>query len=255
MQETEITYYVYILADPRKNDQPFYVGKGTGRRAITHLWEIPETRNMHKENKITAIRAAGLEPKIIYVAENIIDEDIAYELEASLIKKYGRKGYNKGGILTNICEDSRPPNHKGKSYEEIYGSKEKADQQRAFRSMLQKSRGGYGPKIHSKETREKISAKGKGRILGSCPDERKSKIGAANSKYKGAANKKSYRWILTDPTGMDHITIGNLDEFCRSLGLALATMHKMLYHPEYRPRSGPAVGWKIRSENVHHTGA
>ena len=49
-QETEIMYYVYQLVDPR-NNQPFYIGKGKGRRAKTHLWEIPETRNVYKENK------------------------------------------------------------------------------------------------------------------------------------------------------------------------------------------------------------
>lgn len=150
-------FYVYELIDPRKN-QPFYVGKGKGRRAATHLWEIPETRNVYKENIIASIRADGLEPEIKYVADNIIDESIAYNIEASLIKRYGRKGYDKNGILSNICEDARPPNHKGKTYEEIYGSKERADEQRKLRSELQKKRGGYGPKKHSVASKALIAA-------------------------------------------------------------------------------------------------
>lgn len=154
-QETQIMFYVYMLVDPR-NDTPFYIGKGKGRRAKTHLWEIPETRNAHKENKIASIRAAGLEPKIVYVAENIIDESLAYDMETSLISKYGRKGYEKKGILTNICLDSRPPNHKGKSYEEIYGP-ERADIERKKRADLQLARGGYGPDEHTDITKKKIS--------------------------------------------------------------------------------------------------
>ena len=119
-------YYVYELIDPR-NNQPFYVGKGKGRRAKTHLWEIPETRDVYKENKIAAIRKEGLEPEIKYVVKNIADEKLAYDIETSIIKQYGRKGYDKNGILTNICEDARPPNHKGKSYEEIYGIEKAAE--------------------------------------------------------------------------------------------------------------------------------
>ena len=86
-------YYVYELIDPRTN-QPFYIGKGKGRRAKTHLWEVPETRNRYKENKIESIRKVGLEPKIHYVVENIQDSDLAYEIESLLIKKYGRKKFS-----------------------------------------------------------------------------------------------------------------------------------------------------------------
>lgn len=154
-QEYELMYYVYQLVDPR-NNLPFYIGKGKGRRAKTHLWDVPETRNVYKENKIQDIRCDGYEPKIEYIAENIIDEQLAYNIESGLIKKYGRKGYDVDGILTNVCIDNRPPNHKGKTYEEIYGS-ERAKQQRSMRSALQKERGGYGPKKHSEKTKKKLS--------------------------------------------------------------------------------------------------
>lgn len=150
-QETENMYYVYALIDPR-NELPFYIGKGKGRRAKTHLWLIPETRNEHKENKIAAIRAAGMEPRIEYLAEDIIDESMAYNMEEDLIVKYGRKGYESHGILTNICLSARPPNHKGMNYEQIYGA-ERAYTERKKRADLQKARGGYGPKKHSADTR------------------------------------------------------------------------------------------------------
>ena len=141
-QEYELMYYVYQLVDPR-NNMPFYIGKGSNDRSKSHLKKIPSTRNVYKENKIKKIRDEGLEPIIEYVSVNIIDEDLAYDMEAEIISHYGRKGYEENGILTNICKDSRPPNHKGKTYEDIYGI-EKAKHQKQLRSKLQKERGGYG---------------------------------------------------------------------------------------------------------------
>ena len=117
-EEIEIMYYVYQLIDPR-NNLPFYIGKGQGNRAQTHLFESAKVQNLYKDNKIRAIRNAGLEPRIEYIAENIIDEQLAYKIEEDIIKHYGRKGYEDFGILTNVCADNRPPNHKGKNYEEL----------------------------------------------------------------------------------------------------------------------------------------
>lgn len=154
-QETELMYYVYQLVDPRTN-KPFYIGKGTGNRAKTHLKKVPDTRNVYKENKIASIREEGLEPRIEYIAENISDESLAYAIEEQTILYYGRKGYEENGILTNICLNSRPPNHRGKTYEEIYGV-EKAQQQRDLRKQKQIARGGYGPKKHTRESKKKIS--------------------------------------------------------------------------------------------------
>jgi hypothetical protein len=106
-------YYVYSLLDPRKNNQPFYIGKGSGKRAQTHLFETEEnTDNIRKFLKIKKIRASGLEPVIEYIASNL-EEDKAYDLEAKLIRQYGRAKIDVGGILTNICIDNRPPNMKG----------------------------------------------------------------------------------------------------------------------------------------------
>lgn len=65
-------YYVYILIDPRGN-QPFYVGKGTKARLLSHgiaaeALTSPEdersAEHSRKINRIQDIRAAGLEPQI-----------------------------------------------------------------------------------------------------------------------------------------------------------------------------------------------
>lgn len=93
-------FYVYVYSDPR-DDLPFYVGKGYGRRDRYHLSETAEkTENPRKHKKIVEIREAGLEPKIERVGENLSEED-AYNLELKTIRQYGRQGLDPDGILTN----------------------------------------------------------------------------------------------------------------------------------------------------------
>lgn len=248
MKETDVMYYVYQLVDPR-NNQPFYIGKGKGRRAQTHLWEVPETKNVYKENKIADIRKAGLEPKIEFVAENIIDESLAYNIETVLIKKYGRKGYEKNGTLTNICLDNRPPNHKGKTYEEIYGF-EKAKEQRELRSRLQKERGGYGPTKHSKETIQhykKINSGEGNPMYGKRhTEESKNRIGKSNSKYKGKLNKRSKKYKLTSPNGDEIILYGGeVAEYCKKHNLSYSTLKMQIQKNWPVPKKGKTKGWKF----------
>ena len=104
-------YYVYKLIDP-SNNIPFYVGKGCGDRAKSHLWNKAKTNNPRKDQKIEEIRLAGHVPLIEYVQTGLSSSD-AYLLEEQLIRQYGRLGFDQGGILTNIKKDARPPSQKG----------------------------------------------------------------------------------------------------------------------------------------------
>jgi len=125
-------YYVYALIDPR-NNKPFYIGKGKEKRCFTHLSENKErTDNIYKWNTIQKIYKLGLEPTIKFFERDISEND-AYDIEEELIKHYGRKRFDKNGILTNLCLGARPPvNNRGcvaisgLSFDEYYG-KEKAD--------------------------------------------------------------------------------------------------------------------------------
>lgn len=105
-------YYVYQLIDPNTH-QPFYIGKGKGDRARSHLTPNKKTNNPRKDAKIAEIRNCGHEPKIIYLFENLTDTE-AYAKEEELIKTLGRIGYDENGILTNIKIDAKPPSQKGK---------------------------------------------------------------------------------------------------------------------------------------------
>lgn len=156
-------YYIYCYIDPTTN-LPFYVGKGTQKRAYTHMYNAKEDNNKNKtrfKNKLNKMKRAGIEPVIIFLAQNIQDEQIAYDIEEAYIKEYGRKGYEKNGILLNICEGARPPNHKGKTYEEIYG--DRAKEQKNKRHKLQLDAGGWFKNHkHTDNAKQKIKEKSTG---------------------------------------------------------------------------------------------
>ncbi len=120
LQEIE-KYYVYALCWPDRIDpkglltnEPFYVGKGSGKRARAHLTNELRGENVFKDRTIDKIRRNGLEPIICYFNERMIESD-AYDLEEENIKLYGRK-CNKSGSLTNIVESGRPPKHSGENH-------------------------------------------------------------------------------------------------------------------------------------------
>ena len=92
-------YYVYALTDPR-NDQYFYIGKGKGKRYLSHLKTNKRDFNITKLAKIKEIQASGCEVKIEILFANI-DENTAFELERIIIYKLGRIILSEG-ILTNM---------------------------------------------------------------------------------------------------------------------------------------------------------
>lgn len=92
--------YVYIYLDPRKtgnfiyddlkfDNEPFYVGKGSGRRYTSHLRRLNCKQNTFKTNKIKKIIKEGLTPIIIKFYTGLTEND-SYRIESELIKKIGR---------------------------------------------------------------------------------------------------------------------------------------------------------------------
>jgi hypothetical protein len=74
-------YYVYAYVDPR-DLKIFYVGKGCGARALSHLDEAGESA---KSRRIAELKAAGIQPRIDILAHGIKDEETALLVEAAVI--------------------------------------------------------------------------------------------------------------------------------------------------------------------------
>jgi hypothetical protein len=117
---TDRRFYVYALCDPRAPGsfkyeivlgefvdfacEPFYIGKGTGRRMFTHVVAANRgtkqaSENPHKTNKILAIQAQGFAVAEIKIRDDLT-ESAALELEEFLVEKIGR--VTEGGLLCNI---------------------------------------------------------------------------------------------------------------------------------------------------------
>lgn len=92
-------YYVYVYKDPITSIIK-YVGKGKGDR-LNHHWKI---RTFHYnemfKNYLISLDQEGLLPTIEIVKDSLTNAD-AYIYEFRLIRKYGRVGLDKNGVLLN----------------------------------------------------------------------------------------------------------------------------------------------------------
>jgi len=97
-------FYVYVYYKP--NGTPFYVGKGKGKRYLSHLQEakkeITSDCNRLKISTIRKILRSGQEP-IIKVINVNLEENNAFELEEYLISTIGRIDLGTGP-LTNLTK-------------------------------------------------------------------------------------------------------------------------------------------------------
>lgn len=98
---TSTNYFVYLVVDPR-NNQPFYIGAGSGRKSKRLGDHINEAKNnssanTDKTDRINEILAEGLTPTLI--THDCVDETHTATMEKQLIAQYGMM--KDGGILTN----------------------------------------------------------------------------------------------------------------------------------------------------------
>lgn len=84
-QDGDMNYYTYIYFDPR-NNLPFYIGKGSGRRFKNHIKMIRSNNhyNKHFEYKVKQIWNEGLEPVVRVVKQH--DETMALLWEEKTIR-------------------------------------------------------------------------------------------------------------------------------------------------------------------------
>ncbi len=82
---SKLGYYVYVYVDP-SDKSVFYVGKGKGTRALSHLDKCERKRIARR---IKEIRASGSEPRIDILAHGLATQDVAYSVEAAAIDLVG----------------------------------------------------------------------------------------------------------------------------------------------------------------------
>jgi hypothetical protein len=103
-------YYIYAYLDPVKigpfkygefsfGYEPFYIGKGKGKR---YQRGLNDKGNIIKRSKIEKIYSRGHEPLIVKIKSGL-NENEAFDLEISLVKEIGRIVL-KNGPLTNISD-------------------------------------------------------------------------------------------------------------------------------------------------------
>jgi hypothetical protein len=193
-------FYVYALLDPRKDNEPFYIGKGSGDRLNHHLGNTSKnTRNEFKWNVIKAIREAGLEPGTKVLFDGMAEAE-AYAKEEELIKLYGRRRIDEGGILTNRCLGAEPPSALGRKR-----SEETKQKMREAKLGVPKS----------EEHKQAMSKARKGVKQGPRSAETKAKLSAW----------QQHTYAFTSPEGKTYkVKSAKLKEFCKSFGMSYGAM-------------------------------
>lgn len=179
-------FYVYLLLDPTDFYLPFYVGKGCNGRWRQHLHEsLEKTSNTRKYHRIQKIRNQGFEPKVMFWAKDLIEED-AYSLEEDLIKRFGRKRYDEGGILENLMLEARPPGLRHCQNREAVLAK--------MRGRSGEKNSFYG-KTHTAERKAQISKRHRGKVIS---EEQRQQISAkliGRPKSEETKDKMKAAWI------------------------------------------------------------
>ena len=108
----ENIFYNYALLDPTKPGvypirgthiifkyEPFYIGKGNGKRIIA---TVKEKTDYFKNNKIKSLKKDGYEPiSTIFICN--LQESVSFDNEKYCIKILGRRNLNLGP-LTNLTD-------------------------------------------------------------------------------------------------------------------------------------------------------
>lgn len=113
----KLGHYVYLYIDPR-NHEVFYVGKGRGNRAFSHL---ADTSEGGKAERIAEIREAGHQPVVEILLHGLKTSEEAYRVEAAVIDLLGT------GQLTNAVRGWRSGTYGRMTAEQIeaqYGAEE-----------------------------------------------------------------------------------------------------------------------------------
>jgi len=185
-------FYIYVYLDVRKfgvykygdytfDYEPFYVGKGKGRRCYDHLTEARGSScysgNLNKMTIIKEILQENIEPNIIKVKEGLSERE-SLDLEIELILLIGRLDFNNGPLTNKSdggetgCRPSPETIEKlriiNTGENSIHWGKKRSDETKKLMSEAMKIRQANGYNVigennpmygkhHSENARKKIS--------------------------------------------------------------------------------------------------
>jgi hypothetical protein len=154
-------FYVYALYRDVEMSDPFYIGKGYGKRIRAHekAYEIAKRHNIRKNNTINKLIAElGYVPKKIIAGG--LSEFEAFSMEIGLISKYGRLDLGTG-CLTNLSEGGLGVRHSPETREKIKIARARQVCTVETRAKMRLASTG---RKHTLESRAKLSAAMKGRL-------------------------------------------------------------------------------------------
>jgi hypothetical protein len=199
-------FYVYRYSNPASGE-PFYIGKGKGERAWSHLKRKDQH---HLTHKIQKMLREGVLPDIDFIVSEV-DEELANLVEQEAISKYGRLNL-RTGLLLNLTNGgdgtsgriatpemlaNMSKGRKGiKDTEQGRANKKAASLRREYTAERNAnvSKGLQGH-ITTDETKEILSQKAKDRYTSGAPNpmtgrtqtvEAKARIGAKNKAHHAA---------------------------------------------------------------------
>jgi hypothetical protein len=219
MLNIENKFYVYIICDPREKYKtefcefrPIYIGKGSGDRWFIHIKEAkgickPRGKNFIKQNWIKSIIEDGYEPIVVFAKQGL-DNDAAYELETSLIKRFGRINIDTTGLLTNRAVDQKTLGGG------VKGMKHTKKRVITIPKELRKPR-----KKVSESTKAIWKLQRTGRKA------KKSTKELMSSQRIGSKNSNALKWEITTPSGDKFIVNGGLKTWCVENGLSFQQVY------------------------------
>lgn len=177
-------FYAYIYRDPRKisvkwpTGEPFYVGKGKGKRYQSHAHG--QTRHKHMLNKIEKMRGEGHEPTIEIIPA--LDELHALFLEKCCIAVIGRRDLGKGPLL-NYTDGGEGVSNPG------------PDTREKLRKNLLGNKRRVGCR-HTPEQRKRIGDNQRGW------KHTAQSLAVMSTKHAGENNARALDWEVTHPAGV-----------------------------------------------------
>jgi hypothetical protein len=112
-------FYVYAIVNPI-DSIPFYIGKGKGDRAYSHL---KRSHNKMNNAAISALNEIGIKPLVVIIKDNLTETD-SLKLEQTYIDIFGRKNSKQipcayGYPVLNNMQDNSGLNNSDKILESV----------------------------------------------------------------------------------------------------------------------------------------